>query len=186
MRAYSLTPVKLKISILLCLLLVPGLGWAAKDPTQATKVSISLVDGMAVSPNGDIYIARREHNVISLIDKQGRLKTVVGSGASGFSGDGGPAIKAQLQLPSGLTFDSQGNLYIADRANHRVRKVNRKGIISTVAGNGTAGFSGDGGPATQASLKLPSGVVVDKQGNLYIADRSNNRTDSSNNNESSE
>ena len=82
---------------------------------------------------------------------------------------------AQLQLPSGLTFDSQGNLYIADRANHRVRKVNRKGIISTVAGNGTAGFSGDGGPATQASLKLPSGVVVDKQGNLYIADRSNNR-----------
>jgi len=166
---------KLKISILFCLLLIPTGGWAAKNPPKATKVSISLVDGMAVAPNGDIYIARREHNVISLIDKQGRLKTVVGSGASGFSGDGGPAIKAQLQLPSGLTFDSQGNLYIADRANHRVRKVNRKGIISTVAGNGTAGFSGDGGPATQASLKLPSGVVVDKQGNLYISDRSNNR-----------
>lgn len=166
---------KLKISILFCLLLIPTWGWAAKNPPKATKVSISLVDGMAVAPNGDIYIARREHNVISLIDKQGRLKTVVGSGASGFSGDGGPAIKAQLQLPSGLTFDSQGNLYIADRANHRVRKVNRKGIISTVAGNGTAGFSGDGGPATQASLKLPSGVVVDKQGNLYISDRSNNR-----------
>jgi len=166
---------KLKISILFCLLLIPTWGWAAKNPPKATKVSISLVDGMAVAPNGDIYIARREHNVISLIDKQGRLKTVVGSGASGFSGDGEPAIKAQLQLPSGLTFDSQGNLYIADRANHRVRKVNRKGIISTVAGNGTAGFSGDGGPATQASLKLPSGVVVDKQGNLYISDRSNNR-----------
>ena len=166
---------KLKISILFCLLLIPTWGWAAKNPPKATKVSISLVDGMAVAPNGDIYIARREHNVISLIDKQGRLKTVVGSGASGFSGDGGPAVKAQLQLPSGLTFDSQGNLYIADRANHRVRKVNRKGIISTVAGNGTAGFSGDGGPATQASLKLPSGVVVDKQGNLYISDRSNNR-----------
>lgn len=166
---------KFKITILFCLLLIPTWGWAAKNPPQATKVSISLVDGMAVAPNGDIYIARREHNVISLIDKQGRLKTVVGSGASGFSGDGGPAIQAQLQLPSGLTFDSQGNLYIADRANHRIRKVNRKGIITTVAGNGTAGFSGDGGPATQASLKLPSGVVLDKQGNLYIADRSNNR-----------
>lgn len=92
---------KLKISILFCLLLIPTWGWAAKNPPKATKVSISLVDGMAVAPNGDIYIARREHNVISLIDKQGRLKTVVGSGASGFSGDGGPAVKAQLQLPPG-------------------------------------------------------------------------------------
>ena len=130
---------------------------------------------MAVSSNGDIYIARREHNVISRIDSRGKLTNVVGSGASGFSGDGGPATQAQLQLPSGLTFDSQGNLYIADRANHRVRKVNKKGIITTVAGNGTSGFSGDGGPATQASLNLPSGLVVDKQGNLYISDRSNNR-----------
>jgi streptogramin lyase len=133
------------------------------------------VDGIAVAPNGDIYIARRAHNVISRIDSQGRLKNVVGSGAYGFSGDGGPAAQAQLQVPAGLTFDAQGNLYIADRANHRVRKVNKRGIITTVAGNGTAGFSGDGGPATQASLNLPSGVVVDKQGNLYISDRSNNR-----------
>ena len=109
---------------------------------------------MAVSPNGDIYIARREHNVISRIDNQGRLKNVVGSGAYGFSGDGGPAAQAQLQVPAGLTFDAQGNLYIADRANHRIRKVNTRGIITTVAGNGTAGFSGDGGPATQASLNL--------------------------------
>jgi sugar lactone lactonase YvrE len=175
MRTYSLIPVKLKISIVLCLLLVPGWGWAAKDPSKATQASISLVDGMAVSPNGDIYIARREHNVISRIDKQGRLKNVVGSGAYGFSGDGGPAAQAQLQVPAGLTFDAQGNLYIADRANHRIRKVNKRGIITTVAGNGTAGFGGDGGPATQASLNLPSGVVVDKQGNLYISDRSNNR-----------
>ncbi len=166
---------KLKISILFCLLFVPTWGWAAEKPQTATNVSISLVDGMAVAPNGDIYISRREHNVISLIDKQGRLKTMVGSGASGFSGDGGPAIEAQLQLPAGLAFDSQGNLYIADRANHRVRKVDQRGTITTVAGNGTAGFSGDGGPATEASLNLPSDVVVDKQDNLYISDRSNNR-----------
>jgi len=140
MRAYSLTPVKLIILILMCLLLVPGWGWATKGPVKATKVSISLVDGMAVSRNGDIYIARRSHNVISRIDKKGMLVTVVGTGASGYSGDGGPATQAQLKVPAGLTFDSKGNLYIADRDNHRVRKVNKKGIITTVAGNGTAGF----------------------------------------------
>jgi sugar lactone lactonase YvrE len=175
MRISFLTPLKLRTSILLCLLLVPGWGWAAKGPIKATQVSISLVDGMAISPKGDIYIARRAHNVISRIDKKGLLVNVVGTGASGYSGDGGSATRAQLKVPAGLTFDSKGNLYIADRENHRVRKVNRKGIITTVAGNGTAGFSGDGGPATQASLNLPSGLVVDNKGNLYISDRSNNR-----------
>ncbi len=166
---------KLRISILLCLLLVPGWGWAAKGPIKATKISISLVDGIAVSPKGDIYIARRAHNVISRINQKGMLVNVVGTGASGYSGDGGPATKATMNIPAGLTFDRHGNLYIADRANHRVRKVDTKGIITTVAGNGTAGFSGDRGPATQASLNLPSGVAVDNNGNLYISDRSNNR-----------
>ncbi|MDH5762517.1 MAG: hypothetical protein OEZ51_06010 [Nitrospinota bacterium] len=166
---------KLKITILACLLLVPVWGWAAPDSEKATDVSISLVDGMAVAPNGDIYIARRAHNVISRIDQKGRLTHVVGTGHSGFSGDGGPATKAEMNLPAGLVFDKSGNLYISDRANHRVRKVDTQGIITTVAGNGTAGFSGDGGPATKASLNLPSGIVIDNQGNLYIADRSNNR-----------
>ncbi len=170
-----MTPLKLNILILLGLLLVPAWGGAAKGPVKATKVSISLVDGIAVAPNGDIYIARHGHNLISRIDQKGMLADVVGTGASGHSGDGGPALKAQLRVPAGLTFDADGNLYIADRDNHRVRKVDKKGIITTVAGNGTAGFSGDGGPATQASLNLPSGVVVDKKGNLYIADRSNDR-----------
>ena len=170
-----MTSVKLKISLLMCLLLVPSWGLAAKGTIEATKVSISLVDGIAVSLNGDIYIARRAHNVISRIDQNGILVNVVGSGANGYSGDGEPATKAELNIPAGLAFDRHGNLYIADRANHRVRKVDKKGIITTVAGNGTSGFSGDGGPATQASLNLPSGVVVDTKGNLYIADRSNNR-----------
>ena len=113
MRSYSLTPMKLKISILFCLLLIPTWGWAAKNPQQATKVSISLVDGMAVAPNGDIYIARREHNVISLIDKQGRLKTVVGTGASGFSGDGGPASESAtpVALPVWPSIQAGQSLY---------------------------------------------------------------------------
>jgi sugar lactone lactonase YvrE len=166
---------KLNILILLCLLLIPGWAFAAKGPIKATKVSISLVDGIAISPNGDIYIARRAHNVISRIDQKGQLVNVAGSGASGYSGDGGPATKAAMNIPAGLAFDGRGNLYIADRANQRVRKVDTKGIITTVAGNGTAGFSGDGGPATKASLNLPSGLAVDSKGNLYISDRSNNR-----------
>jgi len=174
MRAYPLTSMKLNILIILCLMLVPSWGWAAKA-VKATDVSISLVDGVAVSPDGDTYIARRAHNVISRIDRNGLLVNVVGTGASGYSGDGGPATQAQLKVPAGLTFDSKGNLYIADRENHRVRKVDKKGIITTVAGSGTAGFSGDGGPAIQASLNLPSGLAVDSKGNLYISDRSNNR-----------
>ena len=175
MRKPFLKLMRLKVLILICLLLVPGWALAAKGPAKATKISISLVDGIAVAPNGDIYIARRAHNVISRINSKSVLVNVVGTGFSGYSGDGGPATQAQLRVPAGLTFDAKGNLYIADRDNHRVRKVDTKGIITTVAGNGTAGFSGDGGPAAQASLNLPSGLVVDRQGNLYIADRSNNR-----------
>jgi len=174
MRAYPVTSMKLNILILVVLLLIPSWGWTAKAD-KATDVSISLVDGIAVSPDGDTYIARHAHNMISRIDKKGRLVNVVGTGFSGFSGDGGPATKAAMNIPAGLAFDKQGNLYIADRANHRVRKVDTKGIITTIAGNGTEGFSGDGGPATQASLDLPSGLAVDDKGNLYISDRSNNR-----------
>ena len=100
----------------------------------------------------------------------GIVSTVVGTGTSGYSGDGGPALAAQLGPPMGLARDSQGNLYIADMWNTVVRKVSPDGIISTVAGNGTLGYSGDGGPATSAELGNPSGVALDGSGNLYIAD----------------
>jgi serine/threonine protein kinase, bacterial len=142
---------------------------------KATETEISLVDGIALDKKGNIYIAMREHNIISRIDTKGMMSRYVGSGESGFSGDGGPAIKASLRIPAGLAFDLEGNLYIADRENHRVRKVDTSGNISTFAGIGKAGFSGDGGPAVKARLNLPSGVVADKKGNLYISDRSNDR-----------
>lgn len=148
---------------------------AKSKDVKAVEAAISLVDGIAVAPNGSIAISRRSHNIISLVDGKGMITDIVGSGSAGYGGDGGPAAQAKLNLPAGLCYDRQGNLYIADRENHRVRKVDVKGVITTVAGNGTAGFSGDGGPAVQASLNLPAGVAVDSKGNLYIADRSNNR-----------
>src|SRR5262249_46047990 len=109
------------------------------------------------------------------VDLGGTISTFAGNGVGAFGGDGGPATGASLFYPRGLAFDSGGNLYIAEQQNHRVRKVTPGGTISTVAGNGTAGFGGDGGPATNASLNHPSGVALDSTGNLYIADNSNER-----------
>jgi sugar lactone lactonase YvrE len=142
---------------------------------SATKTEVSLVDGIAVDKRGNVYIAMRDNNIISRIDLKGNMTIYAGSGSSGFSGDGGKAIEARLNVPAGLAFDKSGNLYIADRNNHRIRKVDTRGTISTIAGTGTAGFSGDKGPATKAQLNHPSGIAFDKKGNLYFSDRSNER-----------
>jgi sugar lactone lactonase YvrE len=156
----------------LCLI-APGQSFAKGVP--ATEIEISLVDGIATDNKGGFYISKRDHNTIDRIDNNGMLTRFAGTGESGYSGDGGPALNATLKVPAGLLIDDKGNVYIADRDNHVIRKVNRKGIITTIAGNGTAGFSGDGGQATKASLNLPSGLALDSKGNLYISDRSNNR-----------
>ena len=142
---------------------------------KATETEISLVDGIAVDKKGNIFIAMRDHNIISRVDTRGNITHFAGTGESGYSGDGGKATEARLKIPAGLTFDNKGNLYISDRDNHRVRKVDTRGIITTVIGNGIAGFSGDGGKATEAQVNLPSGVVVDDDGNIYVSDRSNDR-----------
>ena len=148
---------------------------AFAETVKATETEISLVDGIAVDRKGNIYIARRDNNIISRIDTKGNMTQFAGTGESGYDGDGGKATDAKLKLPAGLTFDKRGNLYIADRNNHCVRKVDTRGIITTVAGNGKAGFSGDGGKATEAMLKHPSGIAVDDKGNIFISDRSNDR-----------
>ena len=106
----------------------------------------------------------------------GDISTVAGTGASGFSGDGGPATSAELSSPFGVAVDSSGNLFIADQVNHRIRKVDAStGLISTVAGTGTAGPAVDGGLAVDAQLTIPLGVAVDGFGNLFIADTGNHR-----------
>ncbi len=103
------------------------------------------------------------------------ISTIAGTGASAYSGDGAGAVSAALSGPFAVAADNKGNIFVADRLNHRIRKIDRSGIISTVAGNGTAGFSGDGGPATLAMIDGPTGVAADTAGNLFIADKNNNR-----------
>ena len=130
---------------------------------------------MAVDGAGNLYIADTNNDRIRKVDSAGTITTIAGTGERRFGGDGGPAIQAQLDAPSGVVVDGAGNLYIADRANHRIRKVDSTGTITTIAGTGERGFGGDGGPATQARLNYPYGVAVDGAGNLYIADLANHR-----------
>jgi hypothetical protein len=132
-------------------------------------------EGVFVDGSGNIYIADESNNRIRKVDTNGIITTVAGSGNTLFFGDGGPATDAGLYWPTGVFVDGSGNIYIADRLNNRIRMVNSNGIIATVAGNGSKGFSGDGGPATDASLSSPHNIVVDAAGNIFIADFSNNR-----------
>ncbi len=144
------------------------------DDGPATSAELDLPLAVAVDSDGNLYIADNGNNRIRKVSN-GVITTVAGSsGTPGFGGDNGPATSATLSSPQGVAVDSSGNLYIADAFNFRIRKVT-KGVISTVAGNGTAGYSGDNGPATSAELGETYGLAVDSTGNLYIADNSNSR-----------
>jgi trimeric autotransporter adhesin len=145
------------------------------DGGPATSAQLSGPAGVATDGAGNLYIADQFNNRIREVSPSGIITTVAGSGAKGFSGDGGPATSAALNFPAGVTADGAGNLYIGDTYNQRVRRVSPAGIITSVAGTGAVGYSGDGGLATSARLNLPEGVAVDSAGNLYIADSANSR-----------
>jgi sugar lactone lactonase YvrE len=147
------------------------------DGGPATSAEINFPQIIVLDNSNNIYIADQENNRVRLIDAStGIITTIAGNGTGGFSGDGGPATAAELNFPTGLAFDKAGNLYIGDQNNKRVRKITKStGFITTVAGNGTSGFSGDGGPATAAKLSFLDGVAVDANGAIYIADTGNNR-----------
>ncbi len=145
------------------------------DGGPATNANFFSPRGMVLDAGGNLYVADSENYRIRKIDPQGIITTAAGTGVWGFSGDGGPAVAAQISFPVGLDVDANGNLYFADFANHRIRRVDPQGIVVTVAGTGIRGFSGDGGPAFNARLNAPADVALDSNGNLYIADLGNNR-----------
>ena len=133
--------------------------------------------GVALDSAGNLFITDQNNQRIRRVDAAtGTMSTVAGSGTFGFGGDGGLATNASLSRPTGAALDSAGNLFIADQSNQRVRRVDAAtGIMTTVAGDGTFGYTGDGGLATDACLKNPAGVALDSAGNLFIADQSNHR-----------
>ncbi|MBI9085486.1 MAG: hypothetical protein JEZ11_17955 [Desulfobacterales bacterium] len=142
------------------------------DPLDA---QFNYPEGLAVDASGNVLIVDRLNQKIRKISPEGLITTVAGNGSYGFSGDGGPAIAAQLADPWEVAVDSSGTVYVSDTGNHRIRKVSPDGVITTVAGNGIEGFSGDGGSAAQAQLNNPMGIEVDRFGNLYISDSGNQR-----------
>jgi hypothetical protein len=148
---------------------------SAGDGGVATNAELSTPEGAAVDAFGNLFIADAANNRIRKVALGGVITTVAGTGTAGSVGDGGAATAAELNSPLAVALDASGNLFIADAANNRVREVGINGLITTVAGNGAPGFSGDGGPATSAELNLPFGVAVDSFGNLFIADSHNNR-----------
>jgi len=145
------------------------------DGAAATSAELNRPTGVAIDGSGNIYIADSLNNRIRAAQSGGSIKTFAGNGGYSYSGDGGPATSAQMNSPHAVAADTAGNYYIADSGNNVVRKVSASGTITTLAGNGTAGFGGDGGAATSAQLSGPQGVAVDGAGNVYIADTGNSR-----------
>ncbi|RKP54029.1 hypothetical protein D7Z26_11610 [Cohnella endophytica] len=153
-----------------------GSGGYSGDGGAATSAQLRVPWAVAIDSSGNLYIADAANHRIRKVDKStGNISTVAGNGSFGYSGDGGLATSAQLNGPRGVAIDSDGNLYIADTGNHRIRKVDPSGIVSTLVGNGVAGYSGDGGAATSAQVSMPYRVATDSVGDLYIVDANNFR-----------
>jgi hypothetical protein len=147
------------------------------DGGLATDTTLFAPAGVAVDARGNLFVADQYSNRVRRVDAgTGIITTVAGTGSPGYAGDGGPAVNASLSPFYGVAVDAAGNIFLADHAHQRVRRVDgATGVITTVAGTGVRGYGGDGGPATGASLAHPGGVAVDAAGNLFIADTFNDR-----------
>jgi len=142
---------------------------------QARAAALDYPCGLALDAAGNLYIADQHNTQVRRVRTTGIIEAFAGTGVDSFSGDGGPAVRATLDWPTGLALDAAGNVYITDQFNNRIRRVTPDGNINTFAGDGRETFAGDGGPATRASLNHPAGVAVDAAGNVYIADQLNHR-----------
>ncbi|MBM4357353.1 MAG: SMP-30/gluconolactonase/LRE family protein [Deltaproteobacteria bacterium] len=145
------------------------------DDGPALEATFTQLSALAVAPDGRVAVCDDlSHRVRALVD--GQIVAVAGvSGEAGFSGDGGKATEAKLDTPRGLAFDAEGNLYVADSQNHRIRRIGVDGLITTIAGTGEAGQSGDDGPALDATLREPNGVEIAPDGSVLVADTGNHR-----------
>ena len=144
------------------------------DNGPAVAAALYLPSGLASDHSGNIFIADNESGRIRKVDEYGIITGIAGNGTQGFLGDGGVATAGELNMPAAVAADDAGNIYIADENNNRIRKVSSTGIITTIAGNGTPGYSGDGGIATNAQLHNPVGICLDGAGIIYVADMYNN------------
>src|SRR5262249_8862419 len=152
-----------------------GVAGFSGDGGSATNAQLNLPYGLALDGTGNLFIAELNNNRVRMVNAAGVITTVAGTGAAGSAGDGGPPARAQLRNPSDVLIDLSGNVFIADSTNYKVRKITPAGVISTVAGIGTRGFSGDNGAATAAQFNLPMGLAMDATGNLDITDLNNAR-----------
>jgi len=151
-----------------------GIGGYTGNGGLAYAAELNACSGVTFDGAGNVYIADRNNNVVRKVNTSGIISTFAGTGTAGYSGDNGPATLAKLNQPYGVASDAAGNVYIADYNNNVIRKVSTTGTITTYAGVGLPGYSGDIGPATAAGLNGPTGVAVDTTGNLFIADANNN------------
>ncbi len=146
------------------------------DGGSAVLAKISAPSGVACDHDGNVYFTDKGNHRIRKIDiATGNISTICGTGTAGFSGDGSAAVSAQIKSPTGISIDLAGNIFFCDNGNNRIRKINVDGIITTIAGTGIAGYSGDGGSPLAAKISNPTGVWVDESASVYIADASNNR-----------
>src|SRR5262245_6596326 len=176
MMTFKQQSVFAQLAILLIMLLLSGsasTGWQAGGKSRPAVIKLVYPNGLALDAKGDLYISAIGTHRILKLNRLGRLTVIAGTGEGGYGGDGGPAINALLNAPHDIAFDTEGNLLVADTFNHRIRRIDRQGVITTIAGSGNAPYTGYGSAAPKDTLNSPQGVAVDRAGNILIADTYN-------------